>query len=106
MYLLEFLEKEQETIDGTNEAVLVAYERTMKILIQRYAKELKQYNQNEEKAFDYYISKKNLDYLDLYIEEFMLIGVKENALFFLKVQKQMRSILHHLHNHLNKANTH
>lgn len=73
-----------------------AYDITFKILKTRFDNELKQYNNNEEKAYDHFIARKNLDYLRIYIEEFLLLDKKESEVDFYKaVRKHMRHLLHH-----------
>lgn len=80
------------------EALEKAYELTYNILNTRFDNELKQYNNNEKKAYDEFVARKNLDYLRIYIEEFLLLDKEESEYDFYKaVRKHMRDLLNNFH---------
>lgn len=87
--------------DGKNfeeSPVSKALDLAKQILSTRFANELRQYNNNEEKAYDEFIARKNLEYLSIFIEESLLLDKPTTDLpFYRAVQKEMRGILHVLY---------
>lgn len=82
----------------STEAIEKAYDLTLTILTTRFNNELKQYNNDEQRAFDVFIAKKNLDYLRIFIEEFLLLDKEESQIEFYKaVRKHMRELLNNLY---------
>lgn len=91
---INFYEEEGRSIDALSKA----YELVCSILDTRFENELRQYNNDEEKAYDLFVFKKNLDYLRLYIEEFILLDKPVETIDSYKaVRHHMRQILHGLH---------
>lgn len=103
--LLDFVEEGKENIvefekekGHSVDAAEKAYELTYRILDNRFQRELKHFNNDEEKAYDVFVAKKNLDYLRVYVEEFLLLDKKEVEIeFYKRVQKHMRALLENLH---------
>lgn len=91
--IVEFEREKGHSVDAAEKA----YELTYQILANRFQNELKHYNNHEEKAYDVFVAKKNLNYLRVYIEEFLLLDKKEVEIeFYKKVQKHMRALLENL----------
>ena len=87
--------EEQEEKGHSTDAIEKAYDLTYKIIKNRFEIEIKQYNGVEERACDEFIANKNLNYLQIYIEEFLLIDKEESQIEFYKVvRKQMRKLMH------------
>lgn len=106
--MLDFIQEGKETMyeiykdgDISNETLLAqnkAFDLIYQILTIRFDNELKQYNNDEEKAFDEFIARKNLDYLRIYIEEFLLLDKDKSEIDFYKtVRKHMRDLLNNLY---------
>lgn len=94
----EALLENREDIGRPIEPLERAQELTHQILQTRFENELRQYRQDEEKAYDEFVARKNLDYLRIYIEEFLLLDKEESQIpFYNAVKKEMRSILNNLH---------
>jgi len=92
--IVEFEREKGHSVDAAEKA----YELTYQILANRFQNELRHYNNDEEKAYDVFVAKKNLNYLRVYIEEFLLLDKKEIEIeFYEKVQKHMRALLENLH---------
>lgn len=90
--------EEYEDMEKSSEAIEKAHDLTHAFLTLRFKNELRQYNNNEEKAYDEFIARKNLDYLRIYIEEILLLEKTEKEILTLKpVQKEMRNILNCLY---------
>lgn len=84
--------------DLPTKAFKKAYDLTHEILKTRFENDLKLYNHDKERAYDHFTAKKNLDYLRLYIEEFLLLDKKEKKMtFYLDVRKYMRILLNELY---------
>lgn len=75
-----------------------AHDLVYSIMELRFQNELRQYNNNEERAYDEFIARKNLEYLRVYIEEFMLLNIDESEIeFYRLVRKHMRYLLNDLY---------
>lgn len=91
---IEFFQEEGHP----TEALEKAYDLTFQILKTRFENELRQYNGDGKKACDIFITRKNLDYLRIYIEEFLLLDKEASEISFYKaVRKHMRDLLNNFH---------
>lgn len=82
-----------------------AYAWTYKFMVIRFENQLKHYNGDEEKAYDFYMAKTALDYYRIYAEEMMLINNCPNCSDHNpRLRKEMRYILNWLHNLINEEN--
>jgi hypothetical protein len=80
----------------STEAIEKAFDLTYSIIEQRFNNELKQYNNDEEKAYDELSARKNLNYLRLYVEE-CLLSDREDIDFYKAVRKHMRDLVNNLY---------
>ena len=75
-----------------------AFDLTFQILKKRFENELKLHNNDEEKAYDQFVARRNLDYLRIYIQEFILLDKEAPEIDFYKaVRKYMRDLLNNLY---------
>lgn len=92
--LAEFKEVSmEENIPYVSEAV----EIVEKFIKQRYDNELKSYNYDPVKSNDEFIARKNMEYLNLYVEELFLLDktvTDHNKTELFSIRKQMRYIVH------------
>jgi len=66
----------------------------------RFTNNLKQYNNDEAKAYDLYSAKKALEYINVYVEEFYFLN-KEGTDYNYSFRKKLRDIIHVLHYEIN-----
>ena len=95
--LKSYLEVDEEEFSGR----LWAEAATVMIdfMHSRYSRELKQYNKDYERSNDEFIARKNLEYLNLFIEELYLLDRGKDTRHIddiLTIRKNMRRILHNL----------
>lgn len=94
----------EEGKEYTSSPMAKALELSKTILETRFQNELRQYNFDEDKAYDEFIAKKNLEYLRFYIEECLMLDKSPAEKdYYLKVRKEMRNILQSLHFFLKEA---
>ena len=68
----------------------------------RFENNLKQYNNDNSKAYDLFSAKKALEYLNIYAEEFYFLDkIKTHENFY--IRSQIRSIILMLHDKINKS---
>lgn len=80
---------------------LVAYEFANKFLDEFFKNNLKQYNNDESKAYDQFSAKKFAECLNVYTEQIYLLD-KVQTDQVLAYRKQLRNIVHVVNNCINK----
>lgn len=88
-------------VGKSTEAISKAFDLTYAIIEKRFNNEIKQYNNNVERACDEFVARKNLEYLNIFVEEFLLLDREEHKLYK-EVRKHMRDLVHNLYLLVNK----
>lgn len=114
-YLLKLINELRESIefDWTKEDISNKHYDARKkgnnlvrqIITKRFENELRQYNNDSERAYDKFISYKNLDYLRVYIEEMLFLTIDYNEKeFYNMIRNEMRRELDYLYKCIDSMN--
>ena len=95
---LEFLNEcdSKDNKENLSPNMEIALDIIKRIVTLRFENELKQYNGNEEKAYDEFIAERILTILNYYVEELYLIDKYEDEYKYKGIRKEMRYIVNDL----------
>lgn len=101
--IIDYFDAENHGLEFESNEDKEGFELAKKFFEIRFSNALKQYNNDSKRAFDFHMTKQNLELFRYFIEETYLLGQKEVKKEHENIRKMMRNIHNHLQIEVNSA---